>query len=442
VAWAALYRLAWRPEVAYAVGSTAILLLMLGATLLVPAVVGAAERVARPLARGLFGPEGVLGSGNVRRATGRTALTVAALLVGIAMILANSAMATAFTSDITGWVETALGGDLYVRAPLPMREQFGRQLAALPGVGALTKIRYFTVRVAPAAMPPGSDIDDDLIFAAIDPASYRAVGDIEFAAGQGDPEAAWAQFAQGGALFVSTVVADRFGVQPGGTLRLVTRRGEHDFYIAALAVDFTGQGFIVSGLWDDMQRWFGHSGVDRFTIGLAPGYTAAQVRQTIEDRYKASRNISVETTEEFTRKILDVSDQSFRLFDVLSLIGLVVAALGVINTLMMNVLERQREIGSLRSLGLTRWQTTKMVLAEAATLGVIGGVFGLGFGYALSQVFVSALNGLTGYDLAYVFEAWPFAAGAAVALIVSQIAALYPAWKAAGVNIVEAVKHE
>jgi putative ABC transport system permease protein len=130
------------------------------------------------------------------------------------------------------------------------------------------------------------------------------------------------------------------------------------------------------------------------------------------------------------------------LFDVLGVIGLVVAALGVVNTLMMNVIERQREIGGLRSLGLTRWQTTKMVLAEAATLGVIGGAFGLVFGYVLSQVFVTALNALAGYDLKYVFAANVFVAGALIAIGVSQLAALYPAWKAAGVNIVEAVKHE
>src|SRR5690606_28292726 len=86
IAWAALYRLGWRPEVGFTMGSLAILLLMLGATLLVPVVVGAAERLARPLAEAVFGPEGKLGSGNVRRATGRTALTVAALLVGIAMV--------------------------------------------------------------------------------------------------------------------------------------------------------------------------------------------------------------------------------------------------------------------------------------------------------------------------------------------------------------------
>ena len=140
--------------------------------------------------------------------------------------------------------------------------------------------------------------------------------------------------------------------------------------------------------------------------------------------------------------MLTLSQQCFRLFDVLGLIGLVVAALGVINTLMMNVLERQREIGGLRSLGLTRWQTTKMVLAEAATLGAIGGAFGLGFGYILSQIFVLALNALAGYDLQYIFALNVFIAGVFVAFGVSQAAALYPAWKAAGVNIVEAIKHE
>jgi putative ABC transport system permease protein len=106
------------------------------------------------------------------------------------------------------------------------------------------------------------------------------------------------------------------------------------------------------------------------------------------------------------------------------------------------VLERQREIGALRSLGLTRWQTIKMILAEAVTLGMIGGVFGLVFGYVLSQIFVSALNAMSGYDLKYIFNPQTFLVGAFIALGVSQLAALYPSFKAAAVNIVEAIKHE
>lgn len=441
-AWLSLYYVPWPPDISFTAGSISILLLLLGATLTVPACVNAAERVTRPAVLLLFGNEGRLGSGNVQRSSGRTALTVAALMVGLSMVIANSSLAEAFIHDITSWVETALGGDLYVRAPIPMREQFERQLAIVPGVEGITKIRYFSVKVARSQIPAALADQDTILFAAIDPQTYRAVGEFQFAADQGDADDNWARFGQDGALFISTTVADRFGLAQGDTFSLMTRRGEHAFVVAAIAVDFTGQGLIVTGSWDDMERWFGHTGVDRFTISVAPGYTTEQVAQAIEAKYKASRNISIETTEEFKGKILDLSEQSFRLFDVLGLIGIVVAALGVINTLMMNVIERQREIGALRSLGLTRWQTTKMVLAEAATLGAIGGVFGIAFGAVLSQVFVSALNDLNGYNIRFVFVPRLFLTGGFIALVVSQIAALYPAWKAAGVRIVEAIKHE
>jgi putative ABC transport system permease protein len=441
--WISLYYVPWPPSIAFNIGSLSVLTFLLGGVLTIPAVVESAEKIVRPVAVKIFGNEGMLGSGNVRRSPARTSLTVASLMVGLSMVIANNSLADAFIGDITAWVETALGGDLYVRAPIPMRESFESQLAALPGVGGITKIRYFAVKVAPSVVPPESqDENNTLIFAGIDPQTYREVGEFEFAANQGDADSNWKRFSQGDSLFISTVVADRYKVKQGETLRLTTPRGEHDFYIAAVAVDFTGQGFIVTGTYEDMKQWFGKTGVDRYTIKVASGYTVKDVQQIIEDKYKKSRSISVETTEEFKKKVIDLSQESFRLFDVLGMIGIVVAALGVINTLMMNVIERQREIGGLRSLGLTRWQTTKMVLAEAATLGAIGGAFGLALGYWLSQIFVSALNVMAGYDLQYVFVLSIFITGAFIALIVSQVAAIYPAWKAAGVNIVEAIKHE
>jgi putative ABC transport system permease protein len=442
IAWCVLYYIPIDPQYSFYTGQAAIMFLMFGATQIVPAVVGLAERLARRAARLAFGNEGLLGASNVRRAVNRTALTVASLMIGLAMVIAVNSLSTAFTSDITSWVDNALGGDLFVRAPIPMREQFARQLASVPGVQSVTPVRYFNVKIAPASIPAEVQDQDTVIFAGIDPATYRLAGEMEFASGQGDPEALWARFRQGGALFISTTVADRYGVTQGQTMRLITSRGERDFDVAGVAVDFTGQGNIVTGSWNDMKRLFGKAGVDRFTIKLAPGYATDRVRGEIEARYKAKQNISVETTQDFKAQITELSQRSFRLFDVLGLIGIVVAALGVINTMMMNVLERQREIGSLRSLGLTRWQTTKMVLAEAATLGAIGGAFGLLFGYVLSKIFVDALNSMTGYALEYVFVASIFGVGAVIALAVSQVAALYPAWKAAGVNIVEAIKHE
>lgn len=243
-------------------------------------------------------------------------------------------------------------------------------------------------------------------------------------------------------MFISNVVADRYQLDQGDTLYLLTRRGEKGFYIAGIVMDFTGQGLVIYSTYLVLQRWFGETGADRFTIKTAQGSSVAVVAEEIEGRYQKRRNISVQTTEEFKDNILNLMDRSFRLFDVLNLIGVIIGALGVINTLTMNVMERQREIGGLRSLGMTRRQVLRMVLAEAQALGIMGGIYGLGFGYAIAHVLILGTNLMIGYDLVFLFTAQPYIIGALIALVIVQMAAIYPARRAAHINIVEAIKHE
>jgi putative ABC transport system permease protein len=191
-----------------------------------------------------------------------------------------------------------------------------------------------------------------------------------------------------------------------------------------------------------MRRWFSETGVDRFTIKVAPGYLVEAVAEEIEDRYKTRENVVVQTTEAMKTSIHQLVEQSFQLFDVLNLIGVIIGALGVINTLTMNVMERQREIGSLRSLGMTRRQVLRMVLAESLAMGAMGGIYGLSFGYVMAKLLIFGMNAMNGYELEYLFSLQPFLIGALIALAVSQLAALFPARRAAWVNIVEAIQHE
>jgi putative ABC transport system permease protein len=228
----------------------------------------------------------------------------------------------------------------------------------------------------------------------------------------------------------------------GDELRLLTHRGEQAFAIAAEVVDFGGSRQAIYGTYSDLHRWFAAQGVDRFTLSVLPGYTVEAVSKEIETRYKDRWHVSIQTTQAFKKSILDLTDQSFRLFDVLNLIGVIIGVLGVINTLIMNVIERQREIGGLRSLGMTRNQVLRMVLAEALALGVMGGVYGLVVGLAIAQALIRGLNQMIGYDLVYQFTAQPLLIGAFIALVVVQGAAIYPARRAAAVNIVDAIKNE
>ena len=440
MAYLALYRIPFRAEVQYPVGATSIFILLLGATLAVPITIGGFERLLRPVLKAVYRGEGRLGASNIRRAKGRTALTVAALMVGIAMVIGIQALTTSFEVDIDNWAQTAIGGDLYVRSPISMRDELGRRLLADPKVTAVSPVTFHLVRRVP---PTGNPEEaDTLLFVAIDPETYPQVASFVFEDSKADLTQAMAELAAGDALIISTTLADRYALATGDTIRLETRRGEHDFRVAGVVVDFTSQGYVVNGSRADLARYFGESDADEFIVALKPGASPPVEAQRLEARYGRSRHIAVETATDFRTKVRTLTAQAFALFDVLGLIGVIIASLGVVNTLMMNVFERQREIGGLRSLGMTRAQIARMVLAESGAMGIIGGLFGAIFGFFLAQVFLLGLEVIGGYTVNYNLPPTVLAASLVIAIIVSQGAALYPAWRAATVRIIEAIQHE
>ncbi len=123
-------------------------------------------------------------------------------------------------------------------------------------------------------------------------------------------------------------------------------------------------------------------------------------------------------------------------------IAVVVGALGVINTMTMNVIERVREIGVLRSIGVTRGQLLGLILSEAAAMGALGALFGVLIALPLSHLSITRMSEISGFPVNYLFSPQAFVAGVLTALVVSQIAAVYPTWRAGRINIVEAVKEE
>jgi len=432
-----LYANPFPPAIMFRVGPVAVLALFVGATLLIPFSVGAWERWARPWVRRVYGNEGRLGSSNVQRARMRTALTAAALMVGTAMILAVQGMTSAFAHDIRSWIEVYVGGDLYVYSSVPMRTDLERRLEAVEGVEAVTPTRYFEVEfVRPSG---GSEL---LTFTAVDPRSYSEVTSFVFSTGQGDPDALLSRLAEGDAVFVSSVMSERYGLEQGDSIRLLTKRGARDFEVAAVVVDFYDQGLVLEGSWKDMRRYFGLNDVSSFLLKVQPGYSLSQVQDRIDHLYGERRHLTTESNEELKATAFRITAQAFSLFDVLALIAIIVAALGVVNTLTMSVLERTQEIGMLRSLGMTRRQVAKMILAEAGMLGLLGGGFGLLFGLFLSRLFLVSVTAIQGYELTYIIPTQGILISVLLALVASQLAALWPARRAAGLRIIEAIQFE
>lgn len=424
-------------DVQFRLGSITVFGLFFGATLLLPATVSAWEVIARPMMRLLYGSSGRIGSSNVRRARQRTTLTVAALMVGVAMVLIVRGMTESFKTDLVDWMDSYIGGDMFVNSSVSMRTDVWRKLELVDGVAAASPVRYFEVKWV---KPDGTD--EAISFMAVDPIAHSRVTQFSFSDSTTDPQAAIEHLAQGDAVFISSVLAEKYGFKVGDYIRLKTRTGLQDFKIAAVVVDYYNQGMVVDGSWNDMRRYFKIIDISAILLKVDDGYSVANVKQRIEDLYGKKDHLSVESNAALKERIFGLMGNAFSMFDVLAYIAVIVASLGVVNTLMMNVMERTQEIGMLRGVGMTRFQVVKMVLAEAGLMGIVGGVVGLVFGVILSRLFLTAMTAMSGYTLDYRMPVQAVVVAMLIAVVISQIAAIWPARRAASIRILDAIHYE
>ncbi len=425
----------------------------MGVTLLVPVAVGVIERLIRRAMAAMYGMPGRLGSLNIQRNRGRAALTVSVMTIGAAMTIAMGGVEISFKGELLRWIRETLTSDYVIGSSFSyLSTSYGTLpadvaplIAATEGVGGVTGERWMYVTATGATTREGfAARREGLLFRAIDPATYRNVAPLRFAQDPDQAKEMWNDFAQGDALFVSGLVQQTFHVRRGDTLRLRTPRGERDLRVAGIVMDIGQAGYTVLGSWDIVGKYFGRGPREAtvYYARLAPGADYATVEQALKDGVGKSRHLDITNSEEYRAQIRQAFDQFFALFDAVVVIAVLVGALGVVNTLTMSILERTREIGVLRSVGMTRRQIVWMILAEAAAMGVIAALMGLAAGLALLAVMIKGMEVNSGWSLSYVFPTAPLIVSIAITLVVSQLAAIYPTWRAVRAVIIESIQSE
>ncbi len=257
-------------------------------------------------------------------------------------------------------------------------------------------------------------------------------------------EGSWAEaeryFAAGPALAIPEIAARRFNLHPGDAVMLDTYEGKVSFTVAVVS-----HAFILTP--DNGARYF-HAYPVMWLLRVRPDADRAALQERLSAIARAHQIQFQDDLGNFFGSFLTTFFGSlFALFGGLTSISGIVAGLGIANTLFASTLERQRELGVLRALGLTRGQVRGMVVIEAGLLGVMGTVSGVLGGLAMSlaavQLFMAQLA-LTGFippdraPLPWGMVAFALAAGPLLAML----AALWPADRAASVNPADAMRAE
>jgi putative ABC transport system permease protein len=275
--------------------------------------------------------------------------------------------------------------------------------------------------------------------AAVSGADLLADGRLRFVAG--DPTTALPALDAGGSAILPKTYAERAGLGVGGTLTLAVGGGRvTDLRIVGVAArtlpGTAGEAVLIG--WPDATDLFGVEGADVLAIRYVPGQ-AAEARPAVE---ALARSAALEPNplERIAGAVDDALGQVFGLFDALAIIAVIVAALGIVNTLTVSVLERVRELGVLRAAGMTRGQVRRTVVVEAGILGIVGAVLGVATGLvaAILLVLLAGGGGPVVVDIPWV----PILTAIVLGIAVSMAAAWYPARLASRLAIVAAVQHE
>lgn len=432
--------LIWNPipdDPLFRVGSMTVFLMFTGVTLIIPATLQWWQKATQTIMKKVYGNSGLIGNRNLERSKSRTTLTVTALLVGVAMILIVRAMTSSFAADLKVWINAYMGGDLYVSSSVPLRSELARQLGSIDGVEAATPVHYQSVELQ---LP--NNTQENLTYMAVDPATYTRVTSFVFSGDETNAEQALSQLNAGGTVFVSSVLSEKFGYRAGNQIVLKTPSGLRSFDIGGVVVDFYNQGLVITGNWQDMRRYFRANEVSTILIKVQDEQTISNVQSTIDALYGKRYQLSIEANTAVKERIFNLMDQAFIMFDMMAVLAVIVASLGIVNTLTMNVMERTREIGMLRAIGMTQQQVRQMILAEAGLMGIMGGLLGLVFGIFLSRIFLFGMTAMSGYKIDLVIPIAGIITGLIVSLVISQLAALQPAKRAATINILDAIHYE
>jgi putative ABC transport system permease protein len=367
---------------------------------------------------------------SVLRDRSRAALTVGALTIGLAMIVALGGVAQHARAAAGSWIADVVPGDLVVTSIFPrgLDEGIVELLEVAPGVATVSPIATFDMAVF------GVRLDG----AAVQGADLATDGRLVFTAG--DRAAAFAALDRGGAVIVPAGIADRDDIGLGADLAVTAIDGTLETLRVVGIAERTlpgvsGESLLVG--WSEAER-LGVLGADAFAVRFEPTASAAE-RTALAGEARALALDPV-ALDQIQGAIGDALDRVFGLFDVLALVAVIVASLGIVNTLTMNVLERVREIGVLRAAGMTRRQVWGSVVVEAGITGLVGAICGVATGLVIGALMVVLAGGR--WDLASGLS-WPTVGLAfLLGVVLAMLAAAYPARLASGVSIVRAVGHE
>lgn len=420
-------------------GFFSVFLIILGVSLLTPSVLLWTRDRLHFFFKNRFGGEGLLACMNLSQNVGRNALAVSSLAIAFMMVISMSIMVHSFRQTVIVWIDQTLRADLFIRVAggrdidyqhtLP--SDLVKKLKSLEGIAAVDQFRALdiTYNELPVVLATG------------DFSVLSQYGNLVIKSGPPAAKLANVMVGQDRAM-VSEAFSLKHKVNVGDFVELQTPNGPSQMEVAAIYFDYSRErGYIILDR-TTFLKLYQQPEINSFVVYLKDKTRLESIRKEVFNTFKDHRLI-IRSNTELKQQVLEVFDKTFAITYSLEIIAILVAVLGLFNTLVSLILERKREIGILRFLGAFTGQVKRMVLIEAGILGMIGSAMGFIAGVVVSYILIFVINKQSfGWTIQVHFPYLFILAMITLFWGTSLLSGLYPAKLAEKLNPKEAVRVE
>ncbi|ODA38948.1 ABC transporter, ATP-binding protein [Desulfosporosinus sp. BG] len=412
--------------------------LVIGAAVLMPPFLILLLQKLEPIAETLFGLSGRLGISSFRRAPTRAVATGMPILLGLAVAFGFLGILASVNQTMVNYVNDLITPDIVISQGIQTAssDQVGLPEALLERIRKIEGVRRVAGSRSTGFKWHGNPVDLQLY----DVPDWRQFSDPPVVE-PGKDEALDA-LEREGQIWISQSMALKYGLHIGQELAIPTPSGTIEFPVVAITRDFYSYNGSVYMNRQDYIRYWGDHSIDYFWLALEPGVSPALVRNRLEANLKSDFRVQVALVSDYRDSVLKLTSNLTDIFNFVITVILLVAAVGTANSMLISVIERTHEIGTLRSVGLTCGQIRGMFMIEVGSLFIAGILLAIPVAASIQIAGTMFDRNVNGWVLD-VSIPWTKNIGVAIAMaLVVGLSAVYPAWLATKVDPVKALRSE
>ncbi|MFC9224689.1 ABC transporter permease [Streptomyces hygroscopicus] len=412
-----------------------VVLTLIGFIVIGPLLAGLVVRALATVVLRIFGPVGRLAERNALRNPRRTGATGAALMIGLALVACLSVVGSSMVASATDELDKSVGADFIIGSDTgqPITKGIEQAVHQAKGLTHISDVKM--IEKARLTLPDGTTVTKDL--SAADP-TYAE--DLRTPVVSGDLSEAYGE----NAMSVPEGLAKDHKVKRGDTVTVAFAEGRTaKLTVAAITSDDVtlDKGALYLNI-TTVERYLPAKLMPADTMMLAQAKDGQEkaAYASLKAQLHHYPSVTVRDQTDYKKEVKDQVGQLLNLVYGLLALAIIVAVLGVVNTLALSVVERTREIGLMRAIGLSRRQMRRMIRLESVVIALFGALLGLGLGmgWGATAQKLLALEGLKTLEIPWPTITTVFIGSAVVGLV----AALVPAFRAARMNVLNAIATE